>query len=165
MRTDYPHHIPGFDYLGCYRYFLTFCCEDRQAAFTEPDIVDLVWSQFLRASDAEGFSIIACCFMPDHIHMLPEGLDDNSDLKAFISRAKQLSGFEFKKACRKKLWQRYSYEHVLRDQESTRAIVAYIIENPVRAKLVESVYEYPHLFSTLYGREELIDFAYRGGSG
>jgi putative transposase len=161
MHTDYPHHLPGFDYLGCYRYFLTFCCEERHPAFLESPVVSLVWSQFMRAADAEGFSIIACCFMPDHVHLLPEGIDDNSDLKAFVSRAKQLSGYEYKKAYQKRLWQRYSYEHVLRDQESTRSVVAYILENPVRAKLAESVYEYPHVFSTLYGRKELIEFVYR----
>jgi REP element-mobilizing transposase RayT len=165
MRTEYPHHLPGFDYLGCYRYFLTFCCEERHPTFVDPAVVDLVWSQFVRAADAEGFSIIACCFMPEHVHFLVEGLDDNSDLKAFTSRAKQLSGYEFKKRHQKRLWQRYCYEHVVRDQESTKEVIAYIIENPVRAKLVQSVYEYPHLLSTLYGREDLIEFAYRGGSG
>jgi REP-associated tyrosine transposase len=165
MCPDYPHHLPAFDYLGSYRYFLTFCCEDRHRAFVESAPVSLVWSQFVRAATLEGFSIIACCFMPDHVHFLSEGLNDNSDLKAFASKAKQFSGYEFKKAYRQRLWQRYSYEHLLRDQESTRAVVAYILENPVRAKLVETVYEYPHLFSTLYRREELIEFAYRGGAG
>jgi REP element-mobilizing transposase RayT len=88
MRTDYPHHLPSFDYLGCYPYFLTFCCDERHPTFLEPAAVDLVWSQFVRAADAEGFSILACCLMPDHVHLLVEGLEDNSDLKSFVSRAK-----------------------------------------------------------------------------
>ena len=127
--------------------------------------MDLVWSQFVRAADAEGFSIIACCLMPDHVHLLVEGLEDNSDLKSFVSRAKQLSGYEFMKKYQRRLWQQYSYEHVLRDEESTRSVVAYILENPLRVKLAQAVYEYPHIFSTLYGRRELIEFVYGKGSG
>jgi REP element-mobilizing transposase RayT len=92
MRTNYPHHLPDFDYLGCHQYFLTFCVEARVHAFEDQDAIALVWTQFLRAAGDEAFSIIACCFMPDHVHLVVEGLEDNSDLKKFASRAKQLSG-------------------------------------------------------------------------
>jgi REP-associated tyrosine transposase len=160
MLTDYPHHIPGFAYLGCYRYFLTFCCEQRAKAFADDAAVQLVWSQFLRAAEDCEFAIIACCLMPDHVHLVVEGVRDDADLKLFVSRAKQFSGFEYKKKFGARLWQRYSYEHVLRDREPTRAVVAYVLENPVRAKLAETVYDYPHIMSSLYGRRELIEFAY-----
>jgi len=77
-----------------------------------------------------------------------------------------IPGFDYlhyKQKHQARLWQRYSYEHVLRDEEPTRAVVAYILENPMRAKLAETVYEYPHIMSSLFGREELIEFAYRSG--
>jgi putative transposase len=163
VHRDYPRHLPGFDYLGCYQYFLTFCVEDRRPAFEDAEAVTLVWSLFLRAAKAEGFAVIACCFMPDHTHLVVEGLEDDSDLKRFVAKGKQLSGYEYKKRHAKRLWQRYSYEHVLRAQESTRAVVAYVLENPVRAGLVTSVHEYPHLMSSMYATEELIDYAYRSG--
>jgi putative transposase len=160
MYTNYPRHIPGFQYLGCYRYFLTFCCEDRYRAFEDGAAVRLAWSQFLRVVEKERFAIIICCFMPDHAHLLVEGLEDDSDLKAFVSRAKQLSGHAFSQENDRRLWQRYCYEHVLRDQERTQEVIAYILENPVRAKLAETVYDYPHVMSTVYERKELIEFAY-----
>jgi putative transposase len=159
VRTDYPRHLPDFDYTGIYRYFLTFCVNGRAQAFVNQDAVDLTWTQFLRAATDESFSIIACCFMPDHSHLLVEGLDDSAELKRFISRAKQLSGFHYKQHHGRALWQRYSYEHVLRDEEPTPAVVAYVLENPVRAGLAPDVCEYPHVRSSLYGRDELIEFA------
>jgi putative transposase len=158
-------HLPGFDYLGCYRYFLTFCVDRRRHAFEDPDAVALVWSQFLRAAATEAFAIIACCFMSDDTHLVAEGQAENSDLKRFISRAKQLSAFAYKQRHGKRLWQRYSYEHVLREEESTRAVVAYALENPVRARLAETVYDYPHLASSLCSRKELIEYAYRSAEG
>ena len=163
MRTNYPHHLPAFDYLGEYRYFLTFCVEQRADAFSDGDAVALVWSQFLRAASDDRFSVIACCFMPDHVHMVVEGLEEWSDLKRFISRSKQFSGYRYQQAHGKRLWQRYGYEHVLRDEEPTRSVVAYVLENPVRADLAETVYDYPHVLSSLYGKEELIEYAYRSG--
>jgi len=164
VQTNYPRHLPGFDYLGCHQYFLTFCVDDRRPAFENTEAVALVWTQFLRAASIEGFAVIACCFMPDHVHLVVEGLEDHSDLKRYVSKSKQLSGYAYKQRYRKRLWQRYSYEHVLRAEESTRATIAYVLENPIRAGLAESVDEYPHLLSSVYGREELIEYTYRSDS-
>src|SRR5262245_7857715 len=103
VRTDYPRHIEGFNYLGEYRYFLTFCCDRRRKAFTVPDAVALVTTHFMRAAEEEEFAIVACCFMPDHAHLVAEGLEDHSDLKRFISRAKQLSGYHYKQQFNERL--------------------------------------------------------------
>ena len=166
MRTNYPRHIEGFSYVGIYRYFLTFCTEERVKRFEDSAVVELAMTQFLRAARDEEFAIIVSCFMPDHVHLLVEGQRDDADLKKFIAHAKQSSGFEFGKRKEGRLWQRYGYEHVLRDEEDTRAIAAYILENPVRAGLAANVDDYPHISSSIYTRRELIDFVYgRHGSG
>lgn len=49
MRTNRPHRLKEFNYLGCYRYSLTFCTHLRAKLFAESDVVELVLSQFLRA--------------------------------------------------------------------------------------------------------------------
>ena len=163
MRTAYPKHLPGFDYIGPYRYFLTFCCHGRAARFADSDAVDLVMTQFLRAASDHSFAILACCSMPDHVHLVLEGLAPDSGLKAFVTRAKQLSAYHYKRAYGEPLWQRYCYEHVLREEEDTRAVLAYVLENPVRAKLAETVHDYPFVHSSVYSREELIEYVYRSG--
>jgi len=163
MRTDYPHHLPAFDYTGFYRYFLTFCTEKRARLLVDDDTVDLVWTQFLRAASGENMAILACVFMPDHVHLVTEGEAEDTDLKRFISRAKQLSGYHYAQSKGSRLWQRYGYEHLLRDEEPTRATLAYVLENPVRAKLVETVWDHPYIRSSKYDREDLIEYVYRSG--
>jgi REP element-mobilizing transposase RayT len=91
--VSYPEHLENFDYIGVYRYFLTFCTPERRRHFTEADHVSLVRDQFLRRSTEDHFSIPAYCFMPDHVHLLVEGTQDDSDLRRFVKGAKQYSGF------------------------------------------------------------------------
>ncbi len=119
--------------------------------------------QILRAATREGFEVTAYCFMPDHVHLLPTGLRDDSDLKGFVARAKQFSGFEFSKRIGTRLWQRYAYERVLRNEESTEDLIRYMIANPIRARLVASVKDYPFWGSSIYSRDELLDFIHWAG--
>jgi putative transposase len=151
--------------VGSHRYSLTFCTHNRKPLLTDARAVDIVMNQFLRTSSDEGFAIIAYCAMPDHVHLLVEGTRDDSDAKRFISRGKQSSGFLFAQERGTRLWQRYGYEHVLRDEEATPLVVRYILENPVRAGLVDNVRAYPYIGSSVYSRDELIEYAYRDNAG
>jgi len=117
-------------------------------------------TQILRAANEEGMAIIVYCFMPDHLHLVVEGVTEQSDLKKFVGRAKQYSGYEHSQRTRRRLWQRYGFEHVIRDDESLSRLVRYVIENPVRARLAGHPKDYPFLGSGVYTLEELIDFAY-----
>ena len=49
----------------------------------------------------------------------------------------------------------------VRRAENTGTVAAYILGNPIRARLVERVEDYPFWGSTVYGREELIEFVSR----
>jgi putative transposase len=98
--------------------------------------------------------------MPDHVHLLAEGVAEVSDLNAFMKLAKQYSGYEYKKRTGNKLWQPYVYEHVLRADESVARTARYILENPVRAAIVKDPRDYPFLGSSVYTVEQLLEFAY-----
>jgi putative transposase len=153
----YPHHLRTFDYRGLHRYFLTFCTHERQKYFTDAANVVLVCDQVLRAADSEKFEGNVYCFMPDHLHLLVSGAQEDADLKMFVSRAKQFSAFEFSRQKGRRLWQRYGYERVLRNEESTEDVIRYIVGNPIRAGLVTKVTDYPFWGSFKYSREELLD--------
>jgi putative transposase len=157
MATHGPGHLKTFDYIGLYRYSLTFCCYNRQQLFTQDSVVDTVLSQFEQVSTKEQFAIAAYCFMPDHVHFLVEGGSERSDCLRFISRAKQRSGFRYAQCWKKRLWQRYGYEHVLRNDESTMAVARYILENPVRAGLAERVEDYPFVGSCQYQLRDILE--------
>ena len=95
--------------------------------------------------------------MPDHLHLLVEGMSDASNALTFINRAKQYSGYYFKQAFGTRLWQRYGFEHTLRDDEAALSVARYILENPVRAGLVDRVQDYPFCGSAMYRLEDVLD--------
>ena len=153
----HPQPLPGFDYLGEHQYSLTFCTCWRRPLFTAPDRVDLARTQILRAAADEKFELIAYCFMPDHVHLLAMGCLPTSNCRRFITRAKQFSGYHYQRAFNERLWQRYGYEHVLRASEDVFRVARYILENPIRAGLVQSVRDYPYVGSTLYTIDQILD--------
>ena len=157
MLTGTPGHLATFDYLGEYRYFLTFCTYQRHRSFIDGDKVEVVSTQILRAAAQERFALTAYCYMPDHVHLLAEGCVATSDCRRFIARAKQFSGFHYQKTFAERLWQRYGYERVLRADEETLSVARYIVENPIRAGLARSVREYPFIGSSVYTVGEILD--------
>jgi REP element-mobilizing transposase RayT len=154
----YPPHLPGFDYIGLHRYFLTYCTKDRRPLFTDPRHVALVEEHFLRTAHESAFADFVHCFMPDHVHAVVGGQTDAADLRRFVKGMKQSTGFYFKKECGCRLWQRYGFERILRDDESTIDVMRYVLANPVRAGLVARVHDYPFIGSSGYTREQLLDF-------
>jgi putative transposase len=152
-----PRRIDGFSYVGFNRYFLTFCVRNRARVFEEGAIVNSVLLQFRKTAALERFSMIAYCFMPDHVHLLIEAQDDHSDLKRFAKLAKQRAGAAHALAGHGSLWQEGYYERILRDDDAPRDVARYIIANPVRAGLVTSPLEYPYSGSDAWTLRELVD--------
>ena len=159
MPHYYPRHLETFDYIGMHRYFLTFCTEGRATRFEDAEAVDIAQSQILRAAGEQGFEVSVYCYMPDHAHFLVRGTYEAAEALTFISRAKQYSAYHYKQRFGLRLWQRYSYEHVLREDIEEAATIRYIIDNPVREALVQRAADYPFTGSQRYTMEELEQLA------
>jgi putative transposase len=93
--------------------------------------------------------------MPDHVHLLLEGLSDDADLREAVRVWKQKTGYEWKRFARQPLWQTGFHDRVLRDGDDTRAVVRYLLENPVRAGLVKDAADYRWSGSSSYSFAEL----------
>jgi putative transposase len=132
------------DYLGCRRYFITFCCCERRTVFLDDELCQVFLSALTRESVHHGFAVHAYCLMPDHVHLLVEGLEAWSDLPRFVKAVKQSSGFHLKRKTRSDVWQRYFHDHILRTGESSDAVAWYIWMNPVRAGISANFREYCH---------------------
>ncbi len=102
-------------------------------------------------------AILAYCFMPDHLHLLVAGAKPTSDARRFIDRAKQFSGYEYKQATGQPLWQRSSWDRVLRSQDDTMVALRYLLLNPVRAQLVERPLDYQGSGSLVFDRDHLLE--------
>ena len=85
--------------------------------------------------------------MPDHVHLVLEGLSDSSDLRRFVRDWKQRTAFEYRKTTGRDLWQRGYFDHVLRADEDTDIVARYVLTNPVRAGLVADVKDYRYVGS------------------
>jgi putative transposase len=155
--SRYTPRLGTFDYLGAYRYFWTICTFRRQRVFLHDAVVDSVLLDFLNAADGERIAISAYCFMPDHVHFLFEGTDGGGSPIKLVSRAKQASGFRYSRQHRIRLWQKTSWDRILRSDEDTPTVVRYILDNPVRAGLVERAIDYPFSGSATCGRDELFE--------
>jgi putative transposase len=154
----HPPRLKNFDYLGPHAYFLTICTADRHLAFESAAVVDRVRDQLLRTADAHGFEITAYCFMPDHLHLVLTGTRPDSDFRTFVAIFKQHTGYMHRRSTGLKLWQENYYEHVLRPDDSLPEVIAYVLGNPLRARLVEKLEDYPFLGSARYTLGMLGDF-------
>lgn len=150
------HRLDDCCYVGLQRYFLTFCADWRRPLFRDRTIVASAWQQILRAAGERAFAIIAYIFMPDHTHLLVEGLDATSDLQAFAHLAKQRSSHDYKQATGSRLWQPGYWDRVLRNDESTWDVAHYMCDNPVRKGLVKKWTDYELLRSGIMSREDFI---------
>ena len=89
--------------------------------------------------------------MPDHVHLALTPLYDGS---SFFSVAEIMQGIKSASAHQinrllnrsGQVWQRESFDRVLRREESIRAKVEYMVQNPVRAGLVKIATEYQWLW-------------------
>ncbi len=153
-----PLRIPGFGYTGAQRYSVTICAHERRPHFDNGDSARLVIAQFLQSALQNDIAILAYCIMPEHMHMVVEGTTDHAGLLPFVRSAKQRSGFLFKQRNGARLWQKGYFEHVLRSDERTVNAIKYVVQNPLRRQLVEDVRDYPYWGSTVYMREQILDF-------
>ena len=165
MAHPYPAHSAHLPYVGSHDYFLTFCTDQRRRLFVDESCVTLVRTQILRAAREKRFEISAYCFMPDHVHLIASGCDESSDVKAFIKLSKQYSGYYFFKQRGERLWQRYGYERVVRDEAELALAIGYVVANPVRAGLVTHPAEYRYVGSERYTLPELLIMCEYGRSG
>ena len=83
--------------------------------------------------------------MPDHWHGLVE-LRDGETLAVAMQRIKgvtaRLAGIHDRRV--KPLWAKGFHDRALRSDESVRCAARYIVANPVRAGLAETVMDYPY---------------------
>ena len=159
MAHFYPKHLPDFPYIGKFSYALEFTTELRASLLKERPAIHLVVQQLLRASRENGFVIVTYCLMPDHAHLVVDGERDDSDCLAFIKAAKQYSGYYFKQAYRRRLWQRYGHERFIRDEMERALTIRYLLANPVKAGFVTDPRDYYGLGSERYTIDDLMQMA------
>ncbi len=123
-------------------YLVTVCCSDRSLIF---DRIDR-WRCFARSLSAISDDAYTWCYvtMPDHVHWLLQ-LTERQGLSRCVQKIKSMTTKNLRRQGFRgeRVWQRGFHDRALRREEDLRDVARYVIANPVRAGLVESVRDYP----------------------
>jgi REP element-mobilizing transposase RayT len=122
-----------------------------------PEIANVVVNA-IKFYEHQRYVIDAFCLMPNHIHLVIKPLpDQNGDDHSLALIMKTIKGFTARK-CNGILhrhgdfWLHENFDHCIRDDDEFFRIIRYVIENPVKAGLVEDWLDWPWT----YVREGLI---------
>ena len=125
-------------------YLLTTITHQRKPIFQNFHYARLAIKQLRISHESQECDSLAWVVMPDHLHWLVE-------LKAvtlgtLMRRFKSRTAITLRRAGvrHKPIWQPGYQDRALRREESVVHVARYIVANPVRAGLVNSVREYPH---------------------
>src|SRR5207249_1909214 len=83
------------------------------------------------------------CFMPEHLHVVLQGIHQRADTWLTMVRFKQKTGFWFGSHRPEVKWQKDFHDHIVRIDDDLGAHIRYIMNNPVRRGLVKTWDEYP----------------------
>jgi putative transposase len=124
------------------RYFITVCCEQREENQLARSVVANNIFETIKHRNVEGiwYAHLAL-LMPDHVHLLLSFPDTEKRMQTIVSKWKEWTAKTLKIE-----WQRDFFEHRLRKEESFREKADYVLENPVRAGLVERTEDWPFVF-------------------
>jgi putative transposase len=130
------------NYVGKRTYFVTICCQSRKPALANSQTAARCVELLRDCANQMKFAIHAYCLMPDHLHILADGLADDSRLVDFVHTFKQRTAFEHQQNQASALWQFKFYDHILRSGANAEAVCWYIWLNPVRAGICRVAGEY-----------------------
>jgi putative transposase len=137
---------------------------DRQpygsCVLRQPQVAYALLDKFLQY-DRQWYDLQVCTVMPNHVHALMDFScqvanaeaqawteNDYVQLDTVMRQIKGGSAFEINKLLgrRGRLWATDSYDHFVRDDEEWRRIEQYILQNPVKAGLVDDWEEWPFTY-------------------
>jgi putative transposase len=128
-------------------YFITLCTVGRRPILAQPAAFAILRAEFEGAPSRYGWSVGRFVVMPDHLHFFcaEGGTVAPTSLSRFIGGFRQWTskGMARRQIAEPPLWQREFFDHVLRAGESYDSKWRYVLENPVRAGLVERPEDWP----------------------
>lgn len=119
------------------------------------EIAEII-AEVIMGYDNDYYELIAFCIMPNHVHMIikevkpfpgsvltatdtqSKGLLDDYPLSRILKRIKGVTAHEANKILNRSgsFWHHESYDHVIRCDEELKRQISYVLNNPVKAGLV-----------------------------
>jgi REP element-mobilizing transposase RayT len=113
----------------------------------EPAIAEVVGGS-LRHFHGKAYTLICYCLMPNHVHAVVSLSQDAPPLADTLQRIKGYTALQANKLLGRtgQFWQRETYDHLVRSGEEMTRIIVYVLNNPVKAGLVESWEQWPYTY-------------------
>ena len=135
--------LPASEYLGTKSFFVTICSAGRRPLFTNSRLAFSLLQSLRNQAGECAFDIHTYCLMPDHLHFLAQGTQQECDLRDFVKIFRLNSSRSYRQKTGQPLWQKKYFDHILRSGASLNSVAWYIWMNPVRKGLSSKVGEYP----------------------
>jgi putative transposase len=129
---------------------ITVAVQGRRRVFAEPPVAAAAVEVLRQRAIAAGVPVYAYCVMPDHVHLVL-GPSPTCDIVMFVGQFKNLAQrAAWSHGVVGRFWQKSFWDHFLRADEQVERVVAYVLNNPVRAGLVEQWRDYSFSGSLVY---------------
>jgi REP element-mobilizing transposase RayT len=125
-------------------YHVTAATAWRRRLFTNFAMAREVVRALRTETESQNCDTLCFMLMPDHLHWLLQ-LKHGGSLTVCVNNVKANSARRINalKSRNERIWQQGFYDRALRSDEAVVAVARYIVANPLRAGIVESVGEYP----------------------
>ncbi len=125
-------------------YLVTFCTHTRKPIFRNHDIATDAVAALLEPRHWNDAHLMAWVLMPDHWHGLIQ-LDTGISISQVIGRLKGASAraLGLRHPHIRPVWQDSFHDRALHAEEDLQTVAHYILNNPVRAGLVDTAEAYP----------------------
>jgi putative transposase len=130
---DDAYSLPGSAFL------LTIRARHGTRPFDLPERATRVIEILAEQRSKCGCWVGAYCVMPDHVHFVCGPSTEGASVMTLVERFKGAStNAAWKTGWKRPLWQQRCHDRHLEDEEAVRAAGEYVLNNPVRAGLVEA---------------------------
>ena len=94
------------------------------------------------------YVLLAYCIMPNHVHLVVMLPDEAPPLARTLQQLKSFAARHINKLrdTEGRIWQPESYDHRIRNPRELQNVLAYVLNNPVKAGLVEEWQQWPYTF-------------------
>ena len=141
-RKYLPHDIPLWVNPNREIYFITINCARRfRNQLALPDIAEKLFETVRHRQEKFLWWPHIFLLMPDHLHALLSFPPSEKTIRLIVGKWKEWTAKQTGI-----VWQDDFFEHRLRHDESRNEKANYILENPVRAKLVTRPEDWPFVY-------------------
>ena len=126
-------------------YLVTTVTKKRLPIFNDFSHARFVINALRYTEQSRQLKSLSFVVMPDHLHWL-FSIGDNSELSQVVADIKRRSSYrinQYRDKTGSTIWQPGFHDYALRKEEDIKGVARYIVANPLRAGLVDSIGEYP----------------------